>query len=94
VYLAWDQPPILPRQDIATAALGATVARMLLIVSGIIAIVVREFFPRRYLPPCDNPDGVRRFLDFTVRVTRMINIPCRIRQCLAINRVMVREIKI
>src|SRR5438067_11599524 len=80
-------------QDIPTAALGATVARILLIISGIIAIVVRQFFPGSDLPPCDNPDGVRRFLDFTVWVTRMIDIPCGIVQCLAINRVPVREMK-
>jgi hypothetical protein len=74
VYLAWDQPPILLSQDIPTAALGATVARILLIVSGIITIVVRQFFPGRDLPQGDNPDGVGRFLDFAVRVTRMIRV--------------------
>jgi hypothetical protein len=36
---------MLLSQDIPTAALSATVARILLIIPGIIAIVVRQFFP-------------------------------------------------
>src|SRR5215510_3471056 len=90
---AWYQPPILLSQDIPTAARGATVARILLIIPGIIAIVVREFLPCSDIPQGDNPDSVRRLLDFTVRVTRMIDIPCCIVQDLAINGVPVRQMK-
>jgi hypothetical protein len=68
-------------------------AWILLIISGIIAIVVQDFLPCSDIPQGDNPDGVRRFLHFTVRVTRMIDIPGGILQGLAINRVPVREMK-
>src|SRR5215467_7614418 len=68
-------------------------ARILLIIAGIIAIVVREFLPCSDIPHGDNPDSVRRFLDFTVGVTRMIDIPGRILQGLAIKRVTVCQMK-
>jgi len=84
---------MLLSQDIPTAALSATVARILLIIPGIIAIVVREFLPCSDIPYGDNPDGVRRFLDFTVRVTRMIDVTGCILQGLAINGVPVRQMK-
>jgi hypothetical protein len=82
-----------PKRGGAKAQQTVIWAMKLAIISTIIAIVVRQFFPCRDLPQGDNPDGVRRFLDCTVRVTRMIDIPCGIFQCLTINRVPVREMK-
>src|SRR5215475_2267082 len=82
--------PVLIQFQVAA---DTTVARILLIIPGIIAIVVREFLPCSDIPRGDNPDGVRRFLDFTVRGTRMIDVPCRILQGLAIKRVPVRQVK-
>ena len=67
--------------------------RMILVISSIIARVVREFLPCSTISPCDNPDGVRRFLDCTVRVTRMIDVTGRMLQCLAINGVTIREMQ-
>jgi hypothetical protein len=61
--------------------------------AGIIAIVVRQLLACLNIPERHNPNGVSRFLDLTVRVTRMIDIPCGIVQCLAINRVPVRQMK-
>jgi hypothetical protein len=62
VYSSWYQTPILLSQHIPTAVRGTTIARIILVISDIIAIVVREFLPGSDIPHCNNPDGVMYYM--------------------------------
>jgi len=54
--------PNTPEPEYTHQQFGSTtMARILLIIAGLIAIVVRQFFPCSDLPQGDNPDGVRCF---------------------------------
>jgi hypothetical protein len=54
--------PNTPEPAYTHSRSGTTIARIILVISDIIAIVVREFLPGSDIPHCNNPDGVMYYM--------------------------------
>jgi hypothetical protein len=91
--LPFDQAPILPGQDIATAILRPTVARIGLVVLGFIAVIVTQLFAFLNVAGRHNPYGAPGIFYFTVRITGMIDIAGKVLGTLAVQRVMLMSSK-